>query len=210
MSNSTGNFFAQGGPFMVPLAVCSLVALTIILERAVALRRGRVINQRIETAIEMTPHERVAETVGNAAVHDDSSLGRLVSHALAQGDAPRHELHDAVQVRARAEVLRLERGIVGLEIITGIAPLLGLLGTVSGLVHIFAGIGGSTAQQGPAIAQGIAEALNTTIAGLVVAVPCLIFHSVYSRRVESLASELEGLLSEFISKLYAAGRPEAR
>jgi biopolymer transport protein ExbB len=198
-------FFREGGVFMAPLAVCSLIAVTLILERAFALRRSRVINPRLESVIELTPHGGQIEAVTEALQTDNTTLGRLIRTALEQVGATRAEVQESVQVRARQEVLRLERGVVGLEIITGIAPLLGLLGTVSGLVHIFDGIGTNVAGQGPQIARGIAEALNTTIAGLVVAVPALIFHSLFSRRIEGLASELEGLCSEFLAKLAAAG-----
>jgi biopolymer transport protein ExbB len=199
------DFFKQGGPFMVPLAVCSLVSLTIILERGFALRRARVISPRLESVVELTPPSGQVDAVNEALRDDRSTFGRLLGTALAALGGTRAELQEAVQVRARQEVLRLERGVVGLEIVTGVAPLLGLLGTVSGLVHIFEGIGSNVSAQGPQIARGIAEALNTTIAGLVVAVPSLIFHSLYTRRIEGLASELEGLSSEFLAKVTAAG-----
>jgi biopolymer transport protein ExbB len=113
----------------------------------------------------------------------------------------RAEAVEAVQTRARHEVARLESGLVILEITTGIAPLLGLLGTLSGLVGIFAGIGTDPV----AVARGIAEALNTTIVGLAVAVPSLITFNYFQRRIEVMAVEMESLVTDLIVKCYPPG-----
>ncbi len=85
---------------------------------------------------------------------------------------PRSENIESVQTRARRELVRLERGLIVLEVVTGIAPLIGLIGTVAGLVHVFSGLGLSTgASDTKAVALGISEALNCTIFGLSIAVP---------------------------------------
>lgn len=100
----------------------------------------------------------------------------------------------------------MERGLVFLEIATGVAPLLGLLGTLSGLVGVFANFGGGG---DPAlVARGIAEALNTTIAGLCVAAPSLIAHNYYARKVEMMAIEMEAAVGELMEKLYDHCVPE--
>jgi biopolymer transport protein ExbB len=97
----------------------------------------------------------------------------------------------------------LERGLIVLEIITGIAPLLGLIGAVSGLVHVFSNLGLSTGSADTkAIALGIAEALNATVFGLSIAVPALIAFSYFSRKVEVMSVEMETLVVELISKCY--------
>ena len=100
-------------------------------------------------------------------------------------------------------MVRLERGLIVLEVITGIAPLLGLLGAVSGLVHVFAHLGlsaGATDTKG--IALGISEALNTTIFGLSIAVPSLIAFSYFSKKVEVMAVEMESLVADLLAKCY--------
>src|SRR5213083_3717460 len=104
--------------------------------------------------------------------HDASSLARIVRVALAHLRWPRSENVETVQTRARHEMVRLEKGLVVLEVIIGIAPLLGLIGAVSGLVHVFSNLGlSSGASDTRRIALGIAEALNATVFGLSIAVP---------------------------------------
>lgn len=197
------DFFIRGGIFMIPLVACSIVSLMIIIERGVSLRRNRVINPEVAAAIEALAIGAQPQALAGLVAKDPSSLSRLVGTALQHLDEPRPANVEAVQMQARHEVVVLERGLVVLEIITGIAPLLGLLGTVSGLVHIFEDIGtAGLGDQGMGLARGISEALNTTVAGLVIAIPSLIFWSYFSRKIESLAAEMEALMGELIGKLY--------
>lgn len=197
------DFFVQGGVFMIPLLACSIVSLMIMIERGIALRRCKVIHPGVAAAIERLPVGGPLDELASLVSKDPSSVSRLVTTVLQHLDNPRSANIEAVQMQARHEVVVLERGLVVLEIITGIGPLLGLLGTVSGLVHIFEGIGTSgLSDQGMTLARGISEALNTTVAGLVIAIPSLVFWSYYSRKIESLAAEIEALMGELLSKLY--------
>jgi len=100
-------------------------------------------------------------------------------------------------------VLRLESGLFILEIIVGIAPLLGLLGAVAGLVKVFAAFGANAAATNTQLmANGISEALSTTIVGLGIAIPSLIAYSYFSKKVETMASDMESLISELLAKCY--------
>jgi biopolymer transport protein ExbB len=200
-------FFVSGGIFMIPMVICSIVGLGIIIERTLALRRKNIISDELALALQQyQPGEEVVDLY-NLASGDDTSLGRITQTALSHLDSSKADNIDAIQVRARAEGVRLERGLVTLEIIVGIGPLLGLLGTVSGLITVFAEFGrgeaGSVAEAA-GIAAGISEALNMTVAGLVVAIPALIIHSYYSRRVEHYMSEMEGICLDLLAKLYRA------
>jgi biopolymer transport protein ExbB len=203
------SFLVRGGLFMWPLLACSIVAVTTIILRGLALRRKNVLPLVIESEIErLVPGgnpERLARIV-----HDDpSSLARIVRVALQHLRAPRSENVEAVETRARHEMVVLERGLIVLEVITGIAPLLGLIGAVSGLVHVFSHLGlSSGASDTKAIALGIAEALNATVFGLSIAVPTLVAFSYFSKKVEVMSVEMETLVVELISKCYF-GRPEA-
>ena len=138
-----------------------------------------------------------------------SSLGRLLLVAASHLDCPKNETIDALQTKARHEVAQLERGLVVLEIITGIAPLLGLVGTVYGLILLFTGLGQQAITGDNSLfAAGIALALRATLLGLLVAIPSLVFWSFYSRRVDSMAVELETVCDEFLQRFYrAAKRP---
>src|SRR6266516_5962631 len=196
-------FFSRGGLFMWPLLICSLVSVTIMILRGFALRRKIVMPLAIESEIErMTPGES-PERLSRLVYHDPSSLARITRVALQHLRGPRSENVEVVQTRARHEMVRLERGLIVLEVIVGIAPLLGLIGAVSGLVHVFSHLGlSSGASDTRQIALGIAEALNATVFGLSIAVPTLIAFSYFSKKVEVMSVEMETLVVELISKCY--------
>ena len=204
---SVADFFARGGFFMILLGLCSVVSLAVILHRAAALRRARVLPPVIEEAVEaVEPGGERSDALLRLVSGDPSALGRIVHTCLRHLGWSKSENVEAVQTRARHEVVRLESGLVELEIATGIGPLLGLLGTVSGLVTVFGHLGTGGAMPDPrGVAAGIAEALNTTIVGLCIAIPSLIAHSHFSRRIESMAAEMEGLAAELIAKCYPGG-----
>jgi biopolymer transport protein ExbB len=197
------HFFHQGGIFMVPIVFCSVLSLAIILERGLFLRRSKIIPDELCDSIsEFKPG---ADPIGlqNYVRHGDSTLARLVRVCLVHLPWTKAENVEALQTQARTEISRLERGLVVLEIITGIGPMLGLLGTVSGLAVIFSELGGaSLSTQGLVIAKGIAEALNTTVAGLVVAIPSLIAHSYYTKKIEAMSVEMESYCMDLLSRLY--------
>jgi biopolymer transport protein ExbB len=109
---------------------------------------------------------------------------------------------DAVQTRARHEVAQLERGLVILEIITGIGPLLGLVGTIHGLITLFGDLGKAGLADNTQMAKGISIALNTTLMGLLVAIPSLVAWSYYSKKVEVFAVEMESLCDSFLRRIY--------
>ena len=92
--------------------------------------------------------------------------------------------------------------MVVLEIIVGIAPLLGLLGTIAGMMTLFSGIGQAGLNDAAHLAQGIALILNATLLGLLIAIPSLIFWSYYTKKVETIAVEMETLCAEFIRRQY--------
>src|ERR1700741_3047375 len=197
------SFFVKGGIFMWPLLVCSIVAVTTIILRTIALREKNVIPLVVESELERLVPGGSAERLGRAVHHDPSSLARIVRVALAHLRWPRADNVEAVQTRARHEMVQLERGLVVLEVITGIAPLIGLIGTVSGLIQVFASLGLSAgAADAKRIALGISEALTCTIFGLGIAVPSLGAFVYFSKKVEVLSVEMESLVTDLLSKLY--------
>lgn len=196
-------FFTSGGLFMWPLLACSMVAVTTIILRGMALRRKNVLPLVVESEIERLVPGGSAERLARIVQQDESALARIVRTALQNLRAPRHETVDVIETKARHELVVLERGLIVLEIITGIAPLLGLIGAVSGLVHVFSALGlSSGASNTQQIARGIAEALNATVFGLSIAVPTLIAFSYFSKKVEVFSVEMETLVVELIGKCY--------
>ena len=202
-------FLIRGGLFMWPLLICSMVAGTVIILRGVALRRKNVMPLVVESEIERLSPGGSPERLSRVVQDDPSSLARITRVALQHLRAPRTETVEAVETRARHEMVVLERGLIVLEIITGIAPLLGLIGAVSGLVHVFSHLGLSAgAADTKAIARGIAEALNATVFGLSIAVPTLIAFTYFSKKVEVMSVEMETLVVELIGKCYYGRIPD--
>jgi biopolymer transport protein ExbB len=196
-------FFGKGGPFMWPLLACSIVTVTTIVLSILTLRERKVLPLVIESEIERLTPGGSAERLMRIVNDDNSSLASVVRTALQHLRWPRAENIESVQTRARRELVRLERGLIVLEVVTGIAPLIGLIGTVSGLVHVFSGLGLNTgASDTKAVALGISEALNCTIFGLSIAVPALIGFSYFSKKIEVMSVEMESLVSDLIAKCY--------
>jgi biopolymer transport protein ExbB len=201
---NTFDFFRKGGVFMGLLLACSFVALTVVLLRAWALRRRSVIPPLVEREINNLKPGESPEHLRRLAQDDESALARIVAVAVRFPAGTKSEAMEVVQSRARQEIVRMESGLFILEIVVGIAPLLGLLGAVSGLVRVFSNIGSGAMSTSDlkGIASGIGEALSTTIVGLAIAIPALIAFSYFSRRVERLAVEMEALLTDLVEKVY--------
>jgi len=205
---NTLDFFIKGGIFMVLLLICSFVALTVMLLRLFALRRRAVIPALIEKEINKLRPGDEPEHLRHLIQDDESPLSRIVEVAVRPYNANKQETLEVVQSRARQEIVRMESGLFILEIVVGIAPLLGLLGAVAGLVRVFGNIGSGAMSTSDlkGIASGIGEALSTTIVGLSIAIPALVAYTYFSRRVERLAVEMESLLADLIEKIFQANR----
>lgn len=204
--SGAAEFFLRGGFFMILLLALSVVAGTVILLRAAALRESRVMPPELEEAIERVQPGDSLEGVKRAVREHPSPLGRVIGVCLHHLNWPRQENIEAVQVRARHEVVGMESGLSVLEVTTGVAPLLGLLGTLSGLVSVFANLGEGATGDPIAVARGISEALNTTIVGLAVAAPSLVAHNYFQRKLETMAVSMEGLVADLLAKCYPEHR----
>jgi biopolymer transport protein ExbB len=185
------------------LIVTSIVGLTFIVERGIALRWRKVLPRSIEDAVAACESREDLGILRGVCRKHNSPLGRLLLIASDHLDWPKNENVDAIQTQARHEIVRLERGLVVLEIIVGIAPLLGLVGTIVGMMSAFGEIGQSGINDAAKLAHGIATILQATLIGLLIAIPSLIFWSYYSKKVETLAVEMESLCEEFIRRQYA-------
>jgi biopolymer transport protein ExbB len=198
-------FFKQGGPFMFLLVLTSIVGLTFIIERGLALRWPKVIPPGVESAVESCRSAEELPLLQRVCEQSPSALGRLLLVASRHLDWPKAENENAVETRARHEIAQLERGLVVLEVVVGIAPLLGLVGTIHGLITLFGDLGQTGLTDNATLAKGIAIALNTTLMGLLTAIPSLIAWSYYTKKVETFAVEMETLCDEFLRRQYRLG-----
>jgi biopolymer transport protein ExbB len=181
------DIFTHAGIFIYPLALCSAVAVFITFERLIALRPSRVMPAAMVDAF-------VSGRFDGVPVDSVSVVGRIVGfHQSRPLDS------DSLKAYARLEVSRMERGMFLLEVVIGAAPLVGLLGTVTGLTQVFSGFSADIGLPDPAtFIMGIALALNTTILGLTIAIPALAAHAYLLRRVESMAARIELSLQALI------------
>lgn len=196
----------QGGWPMIPLGLCSFVALAIVLERALALRRDRVISAEIVRLLHAFGTENGATPSHALAVcqRTPGAFARIAEELIQTRHLHHAQLLETMHAVGRTHVARLERGLTLLEIIAGISPLIGLLGTVLGMVTVFDAITSQGLGNPQVLAAGISKALVTTIAGLCVAIPTLAFHSIYSKRVDELAIEMQERATAFLAKLDGA------
>ena len=185
------------------LILASTISLFLIFERGLALRQSVIIPFRVVELQGICKTEDNLLTLRTTANKIQSPYSRLIACAIDHLHLTREENMEMLQTRARSEVAKMERGIVVLEIITGIAPLLGLVGTIFGLITLFQGMGvEASAEQTALFSQGISIALKATLLGLVVAIPSLIGWSYFNRKVETLAIEMENLCDQFLYEQY--------
>ena len=208
---STLQDLTKVSPFIIaailfPLVSCLISGLFLSTVIFMRLRRERVAPKEIIDAIRALKAGGNTETLVRLCVRNDSPLARLVNSSLEHSSLPRSENVEVLQTLARTEVARLERGIVYLEIFVGASPLLGLVGTVSGLITIFAAVGTENADPGK-ISAGIAEALHTTVLGIGTAIVMLFPFTFFSKKVDVLAVELEEYSMLLLKKLYTEEVP---
>jgi biopolymer transport protein ExbB len=185
------------------LGLTSVIGLGVVLWRAWVLRWSQVVPPPVAAALAdcRTPADVTA--LREICLQHPSALGRLLLFAANHLDWPKAENVSSLETAARREIVRLERGLVVLEIIIGIAPLLGLVGTIIGMMTVFSGIGEADLGSASHLAQGISVILKATLIGLLIAIPALIFWGYYSKKVEVFAVEMEALCDEFIRRQYA-------
>jgi len=192
MTTQMLDYIARGGIVMIPILVCSVVALIIIFERLWSLRRKRIFRFDILDTIEQLLREHKIPEATTLCKRHDSTMTRLVLVVLLNADRPKAEIKELIEDHGRQEVPFLERYLTMLGTIASISPLLGLLGTVVGLLRVFDAIsqeGGVT--NAAILSAGIQNALITTVAGLCVAIPSLVAYNYFARRAESLVLEME-------------------
>jgi len=204
-------FLASGGVFMGLIVVCSVMAVTVIVAKFSDLRESGVMPRAtVDVLTRLAGGRDVTDGQIQATLQADGSpLGVVARAALLVPHRSKEEAMSSAQTVAREEIVRLERGVPLLESIIAAGPLLGLLGAVVGLTRVFKALRPDMTDPS-VIAGGIAEALNTTIAGLVVAIPCVFFHSHFSRRIEHLAARMEVLVEQALSACFAGSLDSVR
>lgn len=180
-----------GGWLMWPIIICSVIAMAIVLERLWAYQSKKVIPANLVAQIWQLDQKGQVTAAHIATVRSSSPLGRILAAGLVNRKSPREVMKEAIEEEGRQVVHELERYLNTLGTIAAISPLLGLLGTVIGMIKVFTAITTAGVGNPAVLAGGISEALITTAAGLCVAIPALIFHRYLSGRVDKLVVGME-------------------
>jgi biopolymer transport protein ExbB len=203
-------FIRAGGWLMLPIILSSVIAMAIIIERFLSLRVGKVIPaDDIRRARELAASGQFNEQ-NIDELRDSSVVGSVLATGLASSTAPRHIMKENVEEAGRHAVHKLERYLNALGTIAAITPLMGLLGTVLGMITAFSKITQVGVGDPAAVAGGISQALFTTAAGISVAIIAMIFHRYFKGRVDNyvIGMEQEAVkLIEVVNHSNTKGRP---
>jgi biopolymer transport protein ExbB len=188
---------------MIPLFICSILALAVILERAINIRKDRIIRPELVDVINAIRGPEDIQILYTRCNAIKGPFANIIKRTLSNNHLSREEKVLDIQAAGRQEARSLERMLIVLEVVTAIAPLLGLLGTVLGMSQVFDVISEVGLGQTKAFSGGIAQALRTTIIGLSVAIPSLIAYSSFDRKVDNLILEMEKYSMLLLNKLYS-------
>lgn len=195
-------FFLEGGILMWPILATSIVALAIAIERFFTLRRATIDTRELMDTMRTVLRQNRPQEAVAICDETDVPVARILKAGILKFNRPKEDIREAIQDAGNLEIPRLERYLPALGTCANIAPLLGLLGTVQGMIKAFAQIQNKQGLVNPSdLAQGIGNALVTTAAGLTVAIPTLVVYNYYITRVENMVLEMEISSSELVELL---------
>lgn len=198
--------FKSGGFFMWPLLLCSILTLAIVLERFWTLRGNRVAPKTLLSDVLSRLREDRMTLDYIRTMQSQSGLSFIVAAGLLNSKHGRRAMKESIQEAANHVIHELERFMSTLGTIAAVSPLLGLLGTVVGMIKVFNVLMEQGAGNTQLLAGGISEALLTTAAGLLVAIPALVFHRYFARRIDELVVNMEQQSTKLIDVLNADGK----
>jgi biopolymer transport protein ExbB len=195
------NYLVKGGIVMFPLGLCSILALAIIMERLWSLRRDRIFPPRFLDEIKvMLAENRISEAL-EFCQKTWNPFSRILEAGILKHQRPRAEIKEAMENAGRQELPFIEKYLDALATIVGIAPFLGLLGTVSGMIHSFEVITSMGVGDPHTLASGISEALIATASGLSVAIPTQVFHGYFHQKTTTFVLAMEKSSNEVLEIL---------
>lgn len=195
----------RGGPVMIPLLLLSFLGLVVVVERFLVLREKNFLDPaQLSVLAELLAARQFARAREYCA-GQSGPLSVLVATLLDNRSAPYDELKELLEDTGRHQLRSLERGLGALATVVAAAPLLGLLGTVLGMIQVFESVSLAGAVRGEQLSAGIAQALITTAAGLIIAIPMLFLHAYLEGRAQALVQAIEARTLEF---LHLVRRPD--
>lgn len=203
-------FLRDAGPLIYPLAFTSFLAALITIERILALRRSRVLPREIVEVVETVRPGRDLGTAIDICKRNPGVFADVMRTGLEHAGEPLDIVRDALLDAGRQRTTALSRHLVWLETIAQAAPLLGLLGTVLGMIKMFASISIAGLGDPQALSDGISEAMLTTAVGLAIGIPTLVAHNLLSAKAESLIADIETYATTLVTRIRGIGMEESR
>jgi biopolymer transport protein ExbB len=186
------NFFNQGGVMMWPLLITALVGIAFIIERWIALNKAKINTEEFLTNIRaaLIKKKSVKEAVAVCEEYG-GPIANILKAGLSRYGEKEEEIERSMEIAATHELARLERGLAVLATVSNIAPLMGFLGTVTGMIASFKTLQKQGLSDPGAVAKGISEALITTASGLAIAVPTLVAYNWFTAKISRFLLEIE-------------------
>lgn len=204
-NSGLGQKYVQGGNFMHALLIASLVAFVFIIERFVTLARARVNVRRLMSDVLATMRSEGISGATKVCERTRGPIAAVLHSGLMRASRGPDAVKEAIETAGSIETSFLERGLVAIATVAQVAPLLGFLGTVSGMISAFAAIAAAEQVSAKVVASGIEEALITTATGLMIAIPASIGHSYFVSQIERFVLEMEEASAELVNELIEMG-----
>ena len=195
------SYLSRGGIIMIPLLLSSVLGLAIVIERAISLRRNKILIPEIISVVEEFNSVEDLKLASSMCEKNSGAFANIILTGLQNKDLSPEEVRELLSDQGRQEVRSLERGLPALETVAGIAPLLGLLGTVLGMIKVFTVISQQGTGQASLLAGGISEALITTATGLVIGILALIMYNYFFHKAENYILDIEKYTTQLMQKI---------
>ena len=199
----------KGGPVMIPLALFSIMGLAVVIEKLFSLRAQNVLQREIISCVESVKTPADIPMAIKICRRYDTPFARIILTGLEESGSPVIIVRQAMEDVGRREVTRLSRFLVVLETVAAVGPLLGLLGTVFGMIRVFSVISIAGVGHAGLLSGGIAEALITTAAGLTIGVPALVAYNFLDARVDTFSNKIDGYAHHLLKNLSEMENPGA-
>jgi biopolymer transport protein ExbB len=203
--SGAGKLFVAGGNFMWGLLAAAIIALAIILERALTLAKARTNTRRLIGSVITTLRSEGVSEAAQVCERTRGPIAAILHAGLLRADRGPEAVEKAIETSGTIEMAFLERGLVALSSVANVAPLIGFLGTVSGMISAFEAIANADNVNAKLVASGISEALITTATGLMVAIPASLGHSFFLSVIDRFIIEMEETSAELVEELTQIG-----
>ena len=197
--------FLKGGAFMYPLLAASIIGVAVIIERAITLSRARTDVRKLMKRVLDALHSKGVEAAAHECERTRGPIAAILHAGLKRAERGTEAVERAIETAGTIETSFLERGLIWLATLATIAPLLGFLGTVSGMIRAFNAIAEAEQVNAKLVASGISEALITTATGLLIAIPIQAFHNFFVSQIDRFIIEMEESTADLVDTLVMLG-----